>query len=63
MSQSPCAAQANSRTGPVKMAREGAVKYLNTAKSGKNDEFYTILSDIEKEMVDSIVKCNGPKQI
>jgi len=32
------------------MAREGSVKYLNTAKSGKNDEFYTILSDIEKEM-------------
>jgi len=32
------------------MAREGAAKYLNTAKSGKNDEFYTILSDIEKEM-------------
>jgi hypothetical protein len=33
------------------MAREGSVKYLNTAKSGKNDEFYTILSDIEKELV------------
>ncbi|HQG93481.1 MAG TPA: adenine-specific methyltransferase EcoRI family protein [Acidobacteriota bacterium] len=32
------------------MAREGSVKYLNTAKSGKNDEFYTILSDIEKEL-------------
>jgi len=31
------------------MAREGSVKYLNTAKSGKNDEFYTILSDIERE--------------
>lgn len=39
-----------SRTGRVKMAREGSVKYLNTAKSGKNDEFYTILSDIEKEL-------------
>jgi len=32
------------------MAREGSVKYLNTAKSSKNDEFYTILSDIEKEV-------------
>jgi len=32
------------------MAREGSVRYLNTAKSGKNDEFYTILSDIEKEL-------------
>ncbi|MBI3110612.1 MAG: adenine-specific methyltransferase EcoRI family protein [Ignavibacteriales bacterium] len=32
------------------MAREGSVKYLNTAKSDKNDEFYTILSDIEKEL-------------
>ena len=39
-----------SRPGRVKMAREGSVKYLNTAKSGKNDEFYTILSDIEKEL-------------
>ena len=57
MSQSARAAQATkkddgvaSRTGQVKMAREGSAKYLNTAKSGKNDEFYTILSDIEKEM-------------
>ncbi|MBC2717777.1 MAG: modification methylase [Desulfobacteraceae bacterium] len=32
------------------MAREGSVKYMNYAKSKKNDEFYTILSDIEKEM-------------
>lgn len=32
------------------MAREGSVKYLHTAKRGKNDEFYTVLSDIEKEM-------------
>jgi Adenine-specific methyltransferase EcoRI len=31
-------------------ARKGSVKYLNTAKSGKNDEFYTILTDIEKEL-------------
>jgi hypothetical protein len=31
-------------------ARKGSVKYLNTAKSNKNDEFYTILSDIEKEV-------------
>ncbi len=34
----------------IQMAREGSVKYLNTAKSGKNDEFYTQLSDIEKEL-------------
>jgi hypothetical protein len=39
-----------SQTGRVKMAREGSVKYLNTAKSDKNDEFYTILSDIEREL-------------
>ena len=32
------------------MAREGSAKYLNTAKRNKNDEFYTILSDIEKEL-------------
>ncbi|MCH7561825.1 MAG: hypothetical protein IIC67_10765 [Thaumarchaeota archaeon] len=32
------------------MAREGSNKYMNQAKSGKNDEFYTILSDIEKEL-------------
>ena len=33
-----------------KMARKGSVKYLHNAKSAKNDEFYTILSDIEKEL-------------
>lgn len=32
------------------MARQGSVKYLNKAKNEKNDEFYTILSDIEKEV-------------
>lgn len=32
------------------MAREGSIKYLHKAKSEKNDEFYTILSDIEKEL-------------
>jgi len=32
------------------MAREGSVKYFNKAKSEKNDEFYTILADIEKEL-------------
>jgi hypothetical protein len=31
-------------------AREGSVKCLNTAKSDKNDEFHTILSDIEREL-------------
>lgn len=33
-----------------KMAREGSTKNLNTAKIGKNDEFYTLLTDIEKEV-------------
>jgi hypothetical protein len=32
------------------MARKGSVKYLHNAKTAKNDEFYTILSDIEKEL-------------
>jgi len=32
------------------MARKGSIKYLHKAKSEKNDEFYTILSDIEKEL-------------
>ncbi len=32
------------------MARKGSIKYLHKAKTAKNDEFYTILSDIEKEL-------------
>lgn len=32
------------------MQRKGSVKYLHKAKSNKNDEFYTVLSDIEKEL-------------
>ena len=32
------------------MVREGSVKYLHKAKKSKNDEFYTILSDIEREL-------------
>lgn len=32
------------------MARKGAIKYLHKAKNGKNDEFYTIFSDIEREL-------------
>lgn len=32
------------------MARLGSVKYLHNAKNAKNDEFYTMLSDIEKEL-------------
>lgn len=32
------------------MERKGSVKYLHKAKTAKNDEFYTILSDIEKEL-------------
>ena len=31
-------------------ARKGSIKYLHNAKSQKIDEFYTILSDIEKEL-------------
>lgn len=31
-------------------ARQGSNKYMNKAKMGKNDEFYTVLSDIEKEL-------------
>jgi|SRR3989344_4213435 len=32
------------------MARKGSIKYLPNAKSEKHDEFYTILSDIEREL-------------
>lgn len=32
------------------MARNATNKYLTKAKNAKNDEFYTILSDIEKEL-------------
>lgn len=32
------------------MAREGAVKYLQKARRAKNDEFYTRLVDIEREL-------------
>jgi len=32
------------------MARKGSIKYLHKAKNEKNDEFYTILSDIEREL-------------
>ena len=32
------------------MARKGSVKYLLKARSEKNDEFYTILTDIEREL-------------
>src|SRR5690242_15743833 len=38
------------QTGLFKMARKGSVKYLQTAKNAQNDEFYTILSDIEREL-------------
>jgi len=47
------------------MGRKGSVKYLHKAKKSKNDEFYTILSDIEKELMhhkghfkDKVVFCN-----
>ena len=32
------------------MKREGSIKHLNKARAAKNDEFYTILSDIEREL-------------
>jgi len=32
------------------MARKGSIKYFQQAKSNKNDEFYTLLTDIEKEL-------------
>lgn len=34
----------------TKMGRKGSTKYLHKAKSQKKDEFYTMLSDIEKEL-------------
>lgn len=37
-------------TAEIHLARKGSNKYMNQAKSGKNDEFYTQLSDIEKEL-------------
>ncbi len=47
------------------MQRKGSVKHLHNAKSSKNDEFYTILADIEKELKhykshfkNKIVYCN-----
>ncbi|MFA4907297.1 MAG: adenine-specific methyltransferase EcoRI family protein [archaeon] len=47
------------------MARIATNKYLQKAKSAKNDEFYTILSDIERELrhykrhfKDKVVLCN-----
>ena len=46
-------------------ARKGSIKYLHNAKSQKNDEFYTILADVEKELrhykkhfKNKIVLCN-----
>ena len=51
--------------GRVKMAREGSVKYLTKARIDKNDEFYTILADIERELrhykrhfTNKVVFCN-----
>jgi hypothetical protein len=32
------------------MGRKGSIKYLHKAKNEKNDEFYTMLSDIEREV-------------
>ena len=38
----------------MQRAREGANKYLQKARKNKNDEFYTQLNDIEKEMKTTI---------
>ena len=40
----------NTNLHKAKAARQGSVKYFNKAKSEKNDEFYTILADIEREL-------------
>ena len=47
------------------MARTATNTNFETAKKGKNDEFYTILTDIEKELKhykkqfrDKVVYCN-----
>lgn len=34
----------------VHLARKGSNKYMTKARNSKNDEFYTVLSDIEKEL-------------
>ena len=34
----------------ISNARKGANKYFTKARNNQNDEFYTILSDIEKEL-------------
>src|SRR5260221_4775480 len=58
-------------TGLMKMARQGSVKYLHQARNEKNDEFYTILADIERELKhynkhfnNKVVLCNcdDPKE-
>ena len=63
--------QAAKRAGRIKMAREGSVKYLTKARIQKNDEFYTILADIERELIhykkhfhNKVVFCNcdDPKE-
>ena len=47
------------------MSRNETVRHLHSAKKSKNDEFYTQLSDIEKELKnykhkfkDKVVLCN-----
>lgn len=37
-------------TTTIPLARKGSNKYMTKARGDKNDEFYTILSDIEKEL-------------
>lgn len=37
-------------TTAIHLARKGSNKYMTKARNSKNDEFYTVLSDIEKEL-------------
>jgi hypothetical protein len=55
----------NTNLQKPKAARQGSVKFFNKAKSEKNDEFYTILADIERELANyekhfknKVVLCN-----
>ena len=44
------ASLSKSKKKDVPLARKGSNKYMTKARGGKNDEFYTMLPDIEKEL-------------
>ncbi|WP_303760770.1 adenine-specific methyltransferase EcoRI family protein, partial [Sphingobium yanoikuyae] len=57
--------QRTNEANQLTMARNATNQTLKIARSGKNDEFYTVLSDIEKELKhyrrhfeDKVVLCN-----